>query len=65
MLTGNTLALAVRRVLLASAAAAASLAYPTTSSVAAESRPEVVETVIVTGSIIRRTDMETPRRSPF
>ena len=58
MLTRTTLALA-------SAATAASLAYPTWS-VAAESGPtqstqqQPVEEVIVTGSILRRTDAETP-----
>jgi iron complex outermembrane receptor protein len=59
MLTTPEVARAVRRVLLASAATAATLAYPSLS-VAADAGQETVETVIVTGSIIRRTDTETP-----
>ena len=57
MLTRTHLALAVRRALFASAATAAALAYPTLS-VAADD--ETIDTVVVTGSIIRRTDAETP-----
>jgi iron complex outermembrane recepter protein len=60
MLTRNNLALAVRSSLLASAATAVSFAYPMSSFAAESGSRETVETIVVTGSIIRRTDAETP-----
>src|SRR5512138_1915782 len=58
MLTRTTLALAVKRALFVSAAAAVSLSYPAISS--AQDSGEHIDTIVVTGSILRRTDIETP-----
>jgi len=55
MSTRMTISKAVRRALLASTATAATLAHPT--AFAAE---ESLETIVVTGSMIRRTDAEAP-----
>jgi len=59
MSTTTTFAPAVRRALLVTAATAVVTVSPRIS-VAAEPEEESIETVVVTGSIIRRTDAETP-----
>jgi iron complex outermembrane receptor protein len=58
MLTRTQLELAVRRALLVSAATAVSMSYPAISS--AQNAGEQIDTIVVTGSILRRTDLETP-----
>lgn len=57
MLTRTTLALAVRRVLLVGATSTVALSCPGLAS--AQDRDDI-DTIIVTGSILRRTDLETP-----
>src|SRR5262245_33897164 len=58
--TQTTLSLAVRRAVIAATATAVSAAYPSLSLAQQTGTTETVETVVVTGSIIRRTGTETP-----
>lgn len=60
MLQRTTLALAIRHALIVGASSAMALGYSSQAAAQQQATGEEIDTIIVTGSILRRTDMETP-----